>query len=90
MSNPTPGFYEDGSGRRRWWDGAQWGDQYEAAPVAVAEPPKQERRANGMPVSYTRQQKGHSLTLHILLIFVFVGLVTVPYYSISPNHYWHA
>lgn len=47
------------------------------------------RTANGMPVSYVRQQKGHSLTLHILLIFVVVGMVTVPYYSLSPNHYWH-
>jgi len=47
------------------------------------------RTANAMPVSYTRQQTGHSITLHILLIFVFVGMITVPYYSASPNHYWH-
>lgn len=39
---------------------------------------------------YTRQQKGHSLTLHILLAFLIVGLFTIPYYSLSPNHYWHA
>lgn len=38
---------------------------------------------------YTRNQKGHSLTLWIL----FGGLVLwIPaiYYSVSPNHYWHA
>lgn len=39
---------------------------------------------------YVRQQKGHSLTKHILLCFVLVGFVTIPYYSISKNHYWHA
>lgn len=89
MSNPAPGFYDDGSGRRRWWDGAQWGEQYEAAPVAVAEPPK-ERRANGMPVSYTRQQKGHSLTGWIVASLFVVGIPWLIYYSVSPNHYWHA
>lgn len=47
------------------------------------------RKANGMNVSYVRNQKGHSITIHILLIFVVVGMWTVPYYSISPNHYWH-
>lgn len=39
--------------------------------------------------NYIRQQKGHSLTKHILLCFVMVGFFTIPYYSISPNHYWH-
>jgi len=38
---------------------------------------------------YTRQQTGHSLTLHLLLMCVAIGFVTVPYYSFSPNHYWH-
>lgn len=45
---------------------------------------------NTKQVQYVRQQKGHSLTLHIMLIFVGVGMFTVPYYSLSPNHYWHA
>lgn len=39
---------------------------------------------------YVRQQKGHSLILHILLIFVGVGIFTIPYITISKNHYWHA
>lgn len=39
---------------------------------------------------YVRQQKGHSLILHILLLFVGVGIFTIPYISISKNHYWHA
>ena len=40
--------------------------------------------------SYVREQKGHSLTKHILLCLIGVGLFTIPYYSLSPNHYWHA
>ena len=39
---------------------------------------------------YVRQQKGHSLTLHIFLILTGIGLFTIPYISISKNHYWHA
>lgn len=23
--NPAPGWYDDGSGRQRWWDGTAWG-----------------------------------------------------------------
>ena len=37
---------------------------------------------------YVRQQKGHSLTKHVLLIFVGVSMFTIPCYSLSPNHYW--
>lgn len=35
------------------------------------------------------RQKGHSIILHILLCFVYVGFFTIPYYSISKKHYWH-
>lgn len=41
-------------------------------------------------VQYVRQQKGHSLILHIILLCCGVGLFTIPYISISKNHYWHA
>lgn len=37
-----------------------------------------------------RQQKGPSLILHILLICVGIGFSTIPYYSLSKNHYWYA
>ncbi|WIO46222.1 hypothetical protein SEML1_0607 [Candidatus Southlakia epibionticum] len=38
---------------------------------------------------HTREQKGHSIIKHILLCLVGVGFFTIPYYTISPNHYWH-
>lgn len=41
-------------------------------------------------VQYVRHQKGHSLILHIILIPFVIGMITIPYYTLSPNHYWHA
>ena len=38
------GWYDDGSGRQRWWDGSQWTDQFQSAapapstPAAAAQP----------------------------------------------------
>jgi hypothetical protein len=26
MSNAVPGYYDDGSGAKRWWDGTRWGE----------------------------------------------------------------
>ena len=35
MTNPAAGWYDDGSGtgRKRWWDGQSWTDQYEQSPA---------------------------------------------------------
>ena len=38
---------------------------------------------------YTRQQKGHSLTLHFLFGAVVLWIPAI-YYTFSPNHYSHA
>lgn len=32
---PPPGFYDDGSGRQRWWDGDQWTEHRQGAPAPV-------------------------------------------------------
>lgn len=86
-TSPAPGWYDDGSGRQRWWDGAAW-QMYapEQQPVKVE---YAGRTANKMPVSYTRQQKGHSITKHLLLGWIVLWIPAI-YYSVSPNHYWHA
>ena len=36
MSNPVQGWYADpaGTDQLRWWDGAQWTDRYQAAPMS--------------------------------------------------------
>lgn len=32
------GWYDDGSGRQRWWDGSQWTDQFQSAAPAPSTP----------------------------------------------------
>lgn len=54
----------------------------------MAEEKKEAKAKDG--AQYVRQQKGHSLILHIFLCFVLVGFFTIPYYTVSKNHYWHA
>jgi hypothetical protein len=38
MTTPA-GWYDDGSGKQRWWDGAQWTDRYQESPAAPPVPP---------------------------------------------------
>lgn len=40
-----PGWYDDGSGHQRWWDGQQWG-LYAPQPVVAVEPVRPPK--NGM------------------------------------------
>jgi hypothetical protein len=40
-------------------------------------------------VTYVRQQKGHSIILHLIL-GVFILWINVIVISVSKNHYWHA
>ena len=39
MSNAQAGWYDDGSGTKRWWDGARWTDDVQAPPDAAGGPP---------------------------------------------------
>lgn len=87
---PPPGWDNDATGHQRWWDGQQWG------PYAPYQPPVQQvhiqhdRYANNMPVSYQRAQQGHSLTAWLILSCLIIGLPGLIYFTVSPNHYWHA
>lgn len=38
---------------------------------------------------YNREQKGHSLTKHLLFGWVVLWIPTI-YYAFSPRHFWHA
>lgn len=35
MTTADPGWYDDGSGSRRWWDGQTWTDATQAPPTAA-------------------------------------------------------
>ena len=44
---------------------------------------------NGLPVSYVRQQKGHSIILLLCIDWITLYIRTI-YYAASPNHFFHA
>lgn len=86
---PPPGFYQDESGRERWWDGAQWSSHYRPKPeVAPSRGPmthgalEVERK-----VSYVRQQTAHSFTKHLLFGWLLLWIPSI-YFAVSPNHYY--
>lgn len=39
MTTTPPGWYDDGHGALRWWDGAQWTAQAQALPAVPPQPP---------------------------------------------------
>lgn len=39
---------------------------------------------------YTREQKGHSLILNLLLVGPLTLYITTIYWTFSPRHFWHA
>ncbi len=54
MAQAAAGFYDDGSGRQRWWDGQQWTDRWQDptpvdSPAALVEHIKSEAAAGGQP-----------------------------------------
>ena len=55
MTSAAAGFYDDGAGRQRWWDGQQWTDRYEseqsAAPVGPVVPEGTLWSAVGKPLT---------------------------------------
>ncbi len=101
-TGPPPGWYDDpsGSGRQRWYDGTQWTEHFQSVPAP--QPVRAQPQSSMGPmtsaslnvkreVTYVRQQKGHSLTLWIILsLFFLFPVIWVIYFSTSPNHYWHA
>ena len=49
---PSPGWYDDGTGRQRWWDGVQWTDHF-APPTVVVSPTTAARLGVASPKSRT-------------------------------------
>ena len=75
MSNVAPGWYDDGSGRQRWWDGQQWTDHVpvQPAPVYMVQAPR--RPTNGVAIAGFVLSLV-ALGLLILAPFVaFIGLI---------------
>lgn len=59
------------------------------APVQTGQVQQPQVRQARDKAQYVRQQKGHSLTKHLLFGWIVLWIPAI-YYSFSPNHYWHA
>lgn len=91
VPSTPPGWYADPehAGSQRYWDGAKWTEHRAPAAAPAAQMAQPAVRQAADRAQYVRQQKGHSLILHLLL-GVFVLWIPAIYISVSPNHYWHA
>lgn len=52
MAQAAAGWYDDGAGRQRWWDGEQWTDQYQdaaAAPAGIIDQIKADAASGAVP-----------------------------------------
>lgn len=95
-----PGWYPDHqSGMNRYWDGHQWtghtaplpGQGYAPqgyAPQGYVPVQPNVRQARDR-AQYVRQQRGHSIIMHVLFGWLLLWIPTI-YYAVSPNHYFHA
>lgn len=63
-----PGWYDDGSGRMRWWDGQLWGD-YQAAPPVIPVPLTNGAATAGLVLGLV------SLVVNLLLIPSLLGII---------------
>ena len=68
---PPPGFYDDGSGRQRWWDGAEWTEHRQGAAPAPVESEEGDDGLSGTAVA------GYVLAFLIPFIGFLVGLALI-------------
>ena len=78
------GWYDDGSGRQRWWDGTQWTDHYETDQTAPTPPPGYAppvyaAPVYAAPVGYVLAQPGISPKSYMVawLLSLFLGVLGI-------------
>jgi len=68
---PPPGFYDDGSGRQRWWDGEAWTEHRQGAPAPVPAEDEGDEGISGTAIV------GYLLALVIPFIGFLIGLALI-------------
>ena len=80
MSTAAAGWYDDGSGRQRWWDGTQWTDHYEPDQQASAVAPQSYAApVYAAPVGYMLAPAGVSPKSYMVawLLSLFLGVLGI-------------
>lgn len=69
----TPGWYDDGTGRQRWWDGQSWQQQYaDEAGWRINPATGVKQYWDGRQWGIAKKPTNH--VLHLLLSIITVGL----------------
>lgn len=89
VSGKLSGWYDDGTGQQRWWDGSQWQQYAPEQPVNPTGPMTSQNIHVKREAVYTRQQTGHSIIKAICLDWITLYIRSA-YWTFSPNHYWHS
>lgn len=79
---PAPGWYDDGKGNVRWWDGAAWTEQVkvpDAPPAQPAAPDSPAGKADGTAAAPAKRGRGCAAIGcgGLALIVLIVGIVSV-------------
>lgn len=81
-------------GAQMYWDGTDWQTSMVTYGQPTAPTSHGPMTASKLDVKreviYNRQQKGHSLILQLFVVGPFTLWIPAIYYTVSPNHYWHA
>ena len=81
MSDAQPGWYDDGHGQLRWWDGAAWTEHVSALAPAVTSAPAHPTRRKGAPawVWIVSGLAVLSISLVAIVVAVVVATRTPPF-----------
>lgn len=74
MSDVAAGWYDDGSGRQRWWDGSTWTDHFADQQPSQAEKPKAMQQATAAAQGFGKKMSAkHDMSTDADAIWTAVG-----------------
>jgi hypothetical protein len=93
MTNAPAGWYDDGSGRQRWWNGQQWVQYADAAqpPAPYPAPAAAQAPLSAPPVDTATARSPHGPPLqpkevgiaYALMLFTLVGVAGIQHFYLG-------